>query len=64
MKQGHDILTMDGRVFVNGRPRSEVMDDMQVRIARGDLDSERKEAIKVCAGQFHGKCVLIWAGYV
>ncbi|KAF2838196.1 hypothetical protein M501DRAFT_1058374 [Patellaria atrata CBS 101060] len=33
-------------VFVNGRSRAVVMDDMRKRIERGDLDAERKEAIE------------------
>lgn len=32
-------------VFVNGRPRPEVMDDMRARIARGDPLMERMDAI-------------------
>ncbi|GAB7339251.1 hypothetical protein MBLNU457_5906t1 [Dothideomycetes sp. NU457] len=33
-------------VFVNGRSREVVMDDMRRRIARGDLGEERKEGIE------------------
>jgi len=33
-------------VFVNGRPRSEIMEDMRSRIDRGDIKQERAEAIK------------------
>jgi len=33
-------------VFVNGRPRSVIMEDMQRRIDRGDLELEKREAIK------------------
>jgi hypothetical protein len=32
---------------VNGRSRPVIMEDMQERISRGDIDLERKEAIKV-----------------
>lgn len=32
-------------VFVNARPRSEILDDMRARIARGDIHLERREAI-------------------
>jgi 2-oxo-4-hydroxy-4-carboxy--5-ureidoimidazoline (OHCU) decarboxylase len=34
-------------VFVNGRGRPEIMDDMRSRIARGDADAERLAAIGV-----------------
>lgn len=34
-------------VFVNGRSREIVMEDMRRRIARGDLSEERKEGIEV-----------------
>lgn len=34
-------------VFVNGRPRPTIMDDMRRRIHRGDIDAERREAIQV-----------------
>jgi len=33
-------------VFVNGRSRPVIMDDMRERIARGDIKQERAEAIK------------------
>ncbi|KAH8811944.1 Oxo-4-hydroxy-4-carboxy-5-ureidoimidazoline decarboxylase [Xylogone sp. PMI_703] len=33
-------------VFVNGRSRPVIMDDMRRRIARGDMNAERLEAIK------------------
>ncbi|KAF2273154.1 uncharacterized protein EI97DRAFT_436395 [Westerdykella ornata] len=33
-------------VFVNGRPRPEIMDNMRARIARGDIQAERLEAIE------------------
>lgn len=36
-------------VFVNGRSRTVVMDDMRRRIARGDIWEEENEAIKVCS---------------
>jgi 2-oxo-4-hydroxy-4-carboxy--5-ureidoimidazoline (OHCU) decarboxylase len=35
-------------VFVNGRGRGEVMDDMRRRIERGDYVAEEREAIEVC----------------
>jgi len=35
------------RVFVNGRSRPIIMEDMRTRIARGDIDAERRDAIKV-----------------
>lgn len=34
-------------VFVNGRGRAEIMDNMRARIARGDQDAEVQEAIQV-----------------
>ncbi|KAI9678642.1 MAG: hypothetical protein M1817_005699 [Caeruleum heppii] len=34
-------------VFVNSRPRSDIMYDMRARIQRGDIHLERQEAIKV-----------------
>jgi len=33
-------------VFVNGRPRPVIMEDMQRRIERGDLELEKRDAIK------------------
>ena len=36
-------------VFVDGRQRWEIMDNMRKRISRGDIESERAEAIKVCS---------------
>lgn len=35
-------------VFVAGRPRKVIFEDMRARIARGDPELERREAIKVC----------------
>jgi hypothetical protein len=37
------------RVFVNGRSRPVVMENMRLRIDRGDIKLERLEAIKVTA---------------
>lgn len=34
-------------VFVNGRSREEIMKNMRVRIDRGDIELERKEALQV-----------------
>lgn len=34
-------------VFVNGRGRAEIMEDMRSRIARGDIEKERADAMKV-----------------
>jgi hypothetical protein len=42
-------------VFVNGRPRPVIFEDMRKRIARGDIAEERKEAIKVCCASSHKK---------
>lgn len=36
-------------VFVNGRPRTVIIEDMRRRIARGDIREEEQEAIKVCS---------------
>lgn len=35
-------------VFVNGRSRAVVMEDMRERIGRGSVSAERAEAIRVC----------------
>lgn len=35
------------RVFVNGRSRPVIMEDMQKRIDRADIQQEKKDAIKV-----------------
>jgi 2-oxo-4-hydroxy-4-carboxy--5-ureidoimidazoline (OHCU) decarboxylase len=35
-------------VFVNGRARPVIIENMQSRIARGDIEAERAEAIQVC----------------
>jgi 2-oxo-4-hydroxy-4-carboxy--5-ureidoimidazoline (OHCU) decarboxylase len=46
-------------VFVNGRSRSVVMDNMRARIARGDAEAERHEAIQVserCSTSLHVHC--------
>jgi hypothetical protein len=39
-------LCLAGSVFVNGRPRSEIMQNMRARIDRGDVKAERQEAIQ------------------
>jgi hypothetical protein len=36
------------RVFVNGRSRRVIMEDMERRIERGDLELEKLDAIQVC----------------
>lgn len=36
-------------VFVNGRGRPEIMEDMQARMARGDFDKEVDAALQVCS---------------
>jgi 2-oxo-4-hydroxy-4-carboxy--5-ureidoimidazoline (OHCU) decarboxylase len=33
-------------VFVNGRPRPTIMENMRTRIDRGDIKTERQEAIQ------------------
>ena len=40
-------ILIRGSVFVNGRERSAILDDMQARIDRKDISLERAEAIKV-----------------
>ncbi|ETI21260.1 hypothetical protein G647_07605 [Cladophialophora carrionii CBS 160.54] len=40
-------------VFVNGRSRPVIMDDMQRRIDRGDIQLEKQEAIQVGFGNSH-----------
>jgi len=35
-------------VFVNGRGRPEIMDDMRKRIERGDFSMEEREGVKAC----------------
>lgn len=35
-------------VFVNGRPRTVIFENMRTRIARGDIVEERREAVQVC----------------
>jgi hypothetical protein len=49
---GHDdsALTTCCSVFVNGRSRPVIMENMRSRIDRGDIRLERAEAIKVRAG--------------
>jgi hypothetical protein len=42
------MLTGFGSVFVNGRERPVIMQDMRRRIERGDIEAERGEAIQVC----------------
>ena len=37
----------ESRVFVNGRTRDVIKQDIRSRIDRGDIQLERKEAIKV-----------------
>ena len=45
----HDVkLICQPRVFVNGRSRAVIVEDMQARINRGDIQMERHEAINVC----------------
>ena len=42
-------ILIHGSVFVDGRERSAILDDMQARIDRKDFSLERAEAIKVRA---------------
>lgn len=41
----------DPSVFVNGRPRPTIMEDMRARIDRGRIDAERQEAIQVSSSR-------------
>ncbi len=46
----HDLrfsCLLECSVFVNGRPRSVVMEDMQKRIDRADIKQEKLDAIQV-----------------
>ena len=43
----HLRILIRGSVFVNGRERSAILDDMQARVDRKDISLERAEAIKV-----------------
>lgn len=43
------------RVFVNGRSRPVVMENMRSRIDRGDLKAEEKEAINVSESSAYGR---------
>lgn len=56
--QGEELATLNAEyeekfpglryvVFVNGRGRPEIMENMRSRIARGDFDSEVKQALQV-----------------
>jgi len=42
-----DFLISPHRVFVNARPRAQIMQNMRERISRGDIEAERSEAIQV-----------------
>lgn len=44
----HELLLRVESVFVNGRSRPVIMEDMQRRIERGDITQEKQDAIKVC----------------
>jgi hypothetical protein len=44
-----DWLTCVPSVFVNGRERPVIMQNMRERIERGDIEAEREEAIQVRA---------------
>ena len=40
------VIDMHTRVFVNGRSRPAIMEDMEKRIKRGDIKQEKKDAIQ------------------
>lgn len=44
---GQASANYDVSVFVNGRSRPVIFEDMRRRISRGDIGLERKEAIQV-----------------
>ena len=46
-------------VFVNSRPRGEIMSNMSARIARGDIELEKQEATTVCPRPQDFVCRLI-----
>lgn len=41
------LLRLGNSVFVNGRGRPEIMEDMRSRIARGGIKKERADAIEL-----------------
>ncbi len=51
-------ILIHGSVFVNGRDRSAILDDMQARIDRKDISFERAEAIKVRAPRCYFKSIM------
>lgn len=52
-----DLLICLHRVFVNARPRTEIMQNMRERITRGDIEKERSEAIQVSRSNFLRRCL-------
>jgi hypothetical protein len=48
------------RVFVNGRERPVIMENMRARMERGDLEAERREAIQVCFSFICINGVWVW----
>lgn len=44
-------------VFVNGRSRAAIMEDMDRRITRGDFEAEKTEAINVLSPPFLSPCL-------
>lgn len=54
-------------VFVNGREKDVIMENMRQRIDRGDIAAEEREAIKVCGGSATGPegwPANVWLGHV
>lgn len=43
----HCLILELARVFVNGRPRPVIIEDMEKRIERGDIKQEKLDAIQV-----------------
>ncbi|KAJ4362291.1 hypothetical protein N0V83_010384 [Neocucurbitaria cava] len=47
MGEGEKLRKLNEDVFVNGRARPVIMENMRARIDRGDIKAERQEAIQV-----------------
>lgn len=47
------------RVFVNGRGRDVIMEDMRRRIERGDGEAERREGVDVCFSSFSSSLIYL-----
>ena len=47
MNDAESVISFRHSVFVNGRDRAAILEDMQARIDRNDITLERAHAIKV-----------------